>query len=82
MEITPGDSKSNRDGHQVELAVGEARITVTVSEDQGAGSTTHTLLVTREPAPQKIRRRKTRRRRTRRQRTMSQTSAGKMRRTG
>ena len=52
VAITPADSKPGRNGHQVELAVGETRITVTVSEDQGAGSTTYTLLVTREPAPQ------------------------------
>ena len=52
VEITPADSKPNRGGHQVKLAVGETRITVTVSEDQGVGTTTYTLLVTREPAPQ------------------------------
>ena len=52
VEITPADRKPNRGGHQVKLAVGETRITVTVSEDDGVGSTTYTLLVTREPAPQ------------------------------
>ena len=52
VEITPTDSMSNQNGHQVDLEVGEIRITVTVSEDQGSGSTSYSLVVTREPAPQ------------------------------
>ena len=48
VEITPSDSKPNKNGHQVNLAVGVTQITITVSEDQGSGSTTYTLQVTRE----------------------------------
>ena len=51
LEIAPVDSRSNMDGHQVDLAVGVNQITVTVSEDQGSASTTYSVLVTRE-APQ------------------------------
>ena len=47
VQITPADSRPNRNGHQVELAVGETEITVTVSEDQGSGSTTYTAVVTK-----------------------------------
>ena len=51
FEITPSDSRSNENGHQVDLAVGANQITVAVSEDQGSASTTYSVLVTRE-APQ------------------------------
>ena len=46
VEISPPDSRP-RNGHQVELAVGETTITITVSEDQGSASTTYTARVTR-----------------------------------
>ena len=52
VEITPADSKPNRNGHQVELEDEETRITITVSDDQGRGSTTYTALVTREGTEQ------------------------------
>ena len=51
VEITPADSKPNRNGHQVPLAVGETQISIVVSEDQGSASTTYTVLVTREAPP-------------------------------
>ena len=47
VEITPGDSQTNRNGHQVDLDQGENVITITVSEDQGSASTTYTARVTR-----------------------------------
>ena len=47
VEIIPPDSRPNRDGHQVELAVGETTVTITVSEDQGSASTAYTVRVTR-----------------------------------
>ena len=50
VEITPADSRPNRNGHQVELAVGETTITITVSEGQGSLSTTYTVRVTRASA--------------------------------
>ena len=46
VEISPPDSRP-RNGHQVELAVGETTITITVSEDQGSASSTYTARVTR-----------------------------------
>ena len=47
VEIAPPDSRSNN-GHQVDLEVGENRITVTVSENAGTASTTYTMDITRE----------------------------------
>ncbi len=51
VEISPADSEPGTDGHQVELQ-DETRITITVSENQGRGSTTYTIQITREDSEQ------------------------------
>ena len=51
VEVSPADSEPNTDGHQVELQ-DETQILVTVSENQGRGSTTYTIQITREDSEQ------------------------------
>ena len=51
VDITPADSKPNKNGHQMGLAVGANQISIVVSEDPGSASTTYTVQVTREEPP-------------------------------
>lgn len=48
VEITPADSNSGEEGHQVSLAVGNNPVTVTITDDQTGSATTYRVQVNRQ----------------------------------
>ena len=48
--IMPADADANANGHQVSLGVGDTRITVEVTAEDGSAMKTYTVTVTRAPA--------------------------------
>ena len=54
VTISPADSAPSQDGHQVDLAVGNNPITVTVSHGDTAASTTYRVRVSREVQVQNV----------------------------
>ena len=54
VTVSPADSVSSEDGHQIDLAVGNNPITVTVSHDETGASTTYLVRVNRRVEVQNI----------------------------
>ena len=52
VDISPPDSRPGKNGHHVDLSLGENVVTITVSDDMGDGSTTYVARITKGDSQQ------------------------------